>query len=157
MYISLIIIIVLLLLGIGLLLLETFFIPGFGVVGIIGAAFFVGGIMFAFSSLGAKGGTIVLSISLILTAASFIGFIKSKALDRIALKADISSTVSDEKESTIKKGDRGVTLSRLNPIGKALINNETVEAKSDAGFIDENTPIEVVSVNPTNVIVKPLL
>lgn len=156
MYVDLIIIIVLLLLGIGLLLLETFFIPGFGVVGIIGAAFFVGGIMFAFSSLGAKGGTIVLSISLIITAASFIGMIKSKALDRIALKTDISSTVSDEKKSTIRVGDRGVTLSRLNPIGKAQFNDETVEAKSDTGFIDENTPIEVVSVNPTNVIVKPL-
>ncbi len=156
MYVDLIIIIVLLLLGIGLLLLETFFIPGFGVVGIIGAAFFVGGIMFAFSSLGAKGGTIVLSISLIATAASFIGLIKSKALDRVALKTDISSTVSDEKKSTIQVGDRGVTLSRLNPIGKALINNETVEAKSDTGFINENTPIEVLSVNPTNVVVKPL-
>lgn len=157
MYIDLVIIIILLLIGIGLLILETFFIPGFGVVGIIGVAFYVGGIMFAFSSLGAKGGTIVLSISLIVTAASFIGLIKSKTLDKVALKADISSTVSDERKSNIQAGDRGITLTRLNPIGKALIKDETVEAKSDSGFIDENTPIEVISVNPTNVLVKPLV
>lgn len=156
MYIDLIIIIVLLLIGIGLLVLETFFIPGFGLAGIAGIAFFAGGIMFAFSSLGAKNGTIILSAALIVTAAVFIWLIKSNTLDKIALKTDISSTVSDEKQSNINPGDQGITISRLNPIGKALIKDEIVEAKSELGFIDENTPIEVISVSPTQVIVKSL-
>lgn len=157
MGIDLIIIIVLLLIGIGLLILETFFIPGFGIAGIAGIAFFAGGIMFAFSSLGAKSGTIVLSISLIVTAALFIWLIKSSALDRLALNTRISSTISDEKKSKIQPGDQGVTLSRLNPIGKAQFKDEIVEAKSELGFIDENTPVEVTAVGPTQVIVKPLV
>ncbi|WP_243346453.1 NfeD family protein [Parabacteroides sp. FAFU027] len=157
MCIDLIIIIVLLLVGIGLLILETFFIPGFGIAGIAGIAFFAGGIMFAFSSLGAKGGTITLSASMIITAALFIWLIKSSALDRLALKTHISSSVADEKHSKIEPGDHGVTISRLNPIGKAMIKDEIVEAKSELGFIDENTPIEVISVHPTQVIVKPLV
>ncbi|MDD2799729.1 MAG: NfeD family protein [Bacteroidales bacterium] len=151
---DIIIIVVLLILGIGLLLLETFFIPGFGLPGIAGFGFFSGGIYYAYSTLGSTGGNVVLFIALLFSAASFVVLIKSNALDKLALKTNIESTVSDEVHSKIVVGDRGITLSRLNPIGKVLINNETLEAKSDVGFLDENTPIEVISIHSTNISVK---
>jgi membrane-bound ClpP family serine protease len=88
----------------------------------------------------------------------FIGFalvylVKSKALDRIALKTDIDSTVADKELSNISEGDKGITVSRLNPIGKVRVNNITMEAKTLGGFIDENTEITVLKVFPTQLIV----
>lgn len=155
MTLEVLILLVLLLMGIGLVLLETFFIPGFGIAGIAGIAFYVGGVMYAFSLFGAKVGTFVFCVSLIVGGLAFIFLIKSKALDRLALKTNITSTVADDIDSKIEVGDNGVTLSRLNPIGRAEIKGEIVEAKSDAGFLDENTPVTVVRVNSGNISVVP--
>lgn len=157
MTLEVVILLFLLFVGIGLVLLETFFIPGFGLAGLAGIAFYVGGVIFAFTTFGAKIGTFVFCISLIVGALSFIYLIKSKALDRLALKTNITSTINDEVDSKIEVGDEGVTISRLNPIGRARIKGETVEAKSDAGFLDENTKIKVVGRNSTNVIVIPIV
>ena len=156
MSMEILIIAVVLAIGIGLLLLETFFIPGFGIPGVLGIVLCIGGVMYAFSSLGAKGGTFVLCIALLVSAASFIGLIKSKALDKLALKTNITATVSDDNKSKIMVGDQGICLSRLNPMGRVQINGEIVEAKLESGFLDENTPIEVIQINSTNITVKPL-
>ena len=43
--------------------------------------------------------------------------------------------------------DTGKTITRLAPIGKAMVNNTICEAKSTANFIDENTEITVVKLN----------
>lgn len=157
MTLEVIILLVLLFMGIGLVLLETFFIPGFGIAGVAGIAFYVGGVIFAFTTFGAKVGTFTFCISLIVGGLAFIYLIKSKTLDRFALKTNISSTVADEVDSKIVVGDEGIALSRLNPIGRALIKGEMVEAKSDAGFLDENTPIKVVRINSTNFSVVPIV
>ena len=41
------------------------------------------------------------------------------------------------------------------PMGKVLVNNQSIEATSTGGFIDENTEIEVVKVLQNKLIVKP--
>jgi membrane-bound ClpP family serine protease len=53
-------------------------------------------------------------------------------------------------------GDKGITLSRLAPIGKARFNNTTVEAKAQENFIDEQTPVVIVRIEGYNVIVEPI-
>ena len=81
--------------------------------------------------------------------------IKSKALRKIALTADISETVDNSKLKTLAKGDIGVAVSRLNPIGKVMFGDIMVEGKSFSGeMIDEDTEVEVVSVDSFNVLVK---
>ena len=142
------------LLGIILILIEIFLIPGITITAVLGGLFSLGGVFYAFKSLGTTGGFIVLLLNIILLGVSFIYLIKSKALDKIALKTDINSTVASEKEINISVGDSGITLSRLNPIGKVKVNNITMEGKSLGDFIDEETEIEVVKVSQTQLLVK---
>ena len=73
------------------------------------------------------------------------------------LNKDIESKVEVglEKE-IIKVGDRGEAITRMAPIGKVLINGLVVEGKSQKGFVDQHTPVEVIKVLNTQVIIKPI-
>ena len=148
------IVVVLCFLGIALILLEIFLIPGITVAGIAGAIFQVVAIYYAYSHLGAVGGTIALISSLIVFGVAFVILVKSKALDTIALKTDIQSTVASGDSLKINEGDTGISVSRLNPMGKVKINNVTMEAKSLGEFIDEETEVVVVKVSSSQLVVR---
>ena len=148
------IVIILCSIGIILILVEIFLIPGLTITGIGGAAFSIGGVFYAYKYIGTTAGTITLISVVAMIGIAFIYLVKSKALDRIALKTDIDSTVAAKELTDISEGDRGITISRLNPMGKVKVNNITMEAKTLSGFIDENTAITVIKVTPTQLIVK---
>ncbi len=151
---DILIIILLCLVGILLVLLEIFLIPGVTFAAVFGALFCVGGIYYAYTSLGIIGGTIALIASFIVFGIAFVWLVKSKALDKIALKTDIKSTIASQDSLNIKEGDHGITMSRLNPIGKVRVNGIIMEAKTFGEFLDENTPVQVVKVTPVQLIVK---
>jgi membrane-bound ClpP family serine protease len=152
---DLIIVALVILLGIIFLLLEIFLLPGMTVSGIAGFIFLVGGITYAYMYMGPVAGNLSLAISGLLLAGSFIYFIKSKSLRRISLTTNIDSKVDTSDLLKINIGDEGVTQSRLNPIGKVLINNLIVEAKSINGeMIDEDTEVVVNKVEWSNILVS---
>jgi len=150
---DILIVIVLCIIGILLILAEIFLIPGLTITAIAGAAFSIGGIIYAFQYLGTTAGIITLISVALSIGIAFVYLVKSKALDVIALKTDIDSTVAAKELTDIKEGDTGITISRLNPIGKVRVNNISMEAKTLSGFIDENTEITVIKVFPTQLIV----
>ena len=150
---DIVIVIVLCTIGILLILAEIFLIPGLTFTAVAGAAFSLGGVYYAFRYIGTTAGVITLILTLTFIGIAFIYLVKSKALDRIALKTDISSTVASKELPEISEGDTGITISRLNPIGKVRVNNITMEAKTLSGFIDENTAITVTRILPTQLIV----
>ena len=152
---SLTIVGVLILVGLILLLAEIFLLPGFGIAGIGGLAFMIGSVFYAYEYMGPAAGNITLAVAVILSVGSFIWVLRSNHLKKIALTTDITDTVDNKELKQIGKGDTGVAISRLNPIGRVLINDMMVEGKSfDGEMIDEETKIEVVSVSSFNVIVK---
>ncbi|MDR2474995.1 MAG: hypothetical protein LBD45_03975 [Bacteroidales bacterium] len=148
--------IILLLMGIaiGLIVIEIFFLPGTTLAGIAGGIFAVVGIWYAYSQVGSMGGHITLAVSVVAFGAAFIWFIKSNALNKIALNEEVVSSVESLNREKIKVGDEGLTLSRLNPMGKARINGETVEVKSTGDFIDQNKTVVVLKVFTTNALVE---
>lgn len=151
---DIIIVSLVILLGIIFLLAEIFLLPGLTVSGIAGFIFFVGGIAYAYMYMGTRAGNFTLVISSFLIMGSFLYFIKSKSLRRIALTTNIDAKVDTSDLKKINKGDIGITQSRLNPIGKVFINDLTVEAKSiDGEMIDEDTEVEVIKVEWTNILV----
>jgi len=150
---NILIVIVLCIIGIVLILVEIFLIPGLTITAIAGAAFSIGGIYYAFRNLGATAGIITLLLVVASIAIAFVYLIKSKALDSIALKTNLKSTVADKELPAIFEGDTGISVSRLNPMGKVRVNNTTMEAKTLGGFIDENTVIKVIKVSPSQLIV----
>lgn len=74
-------------------------------------------------------------------------------MDKISLRAEIKSTV-EGKDTNIKVGDRGVSLSRLAPIGNAEINGKITEVKSIRGFVDADTDIEVIAADKQEILVR---
>ena len=71
---NIIIVAALIVLGVILLLVEFFLLPGISIAGIGGAIFMIGGVIYAYIYLGSGAGTATLVISLILLAGSFCGW-----------------------------------------------------------------------------------
>lgn len=155
MAIEIVIVVFLVALGIFLLLAEIFFLPGITVAGFAGALSLLGGIIYAFVYIGNTAGIITTGSSVVIGVGAFVYLIKSNAMSRIALNTDIDSKVDQSDLMKVKEGDRGIALSRLNPIGKVEVGDVIVEAKSfDGEFIDEGQTVEVIKVTGTNVLVQ---
>lgn len=140
---DIVIIIALIVAGLLLFMAEVFLIPGLSLAGIASAGCLIYVNYYAFAQLGATGGLITLIISLCSYIIMFIWFLHTKAIDKLALKKNIDSTVGTPAEQEVKIGDTGVAITRLALIGNAEINGKIIEVKSADGFLNEHTPIVV--------------
>lgn len=149
---EILLIIGLILIGFLLVFAEIFFIPGITVCGIAGGIMLVGGIVLSFTNYGPIGLLISLTIIIIVLPILVKKVFDSKKMKKMSLDAQIRS--STPKIEGISLGDKGITISRLNPIGIAEVNGRKIEAKSSIGFIEENIKIEIIEVSAHQVIVK---
>lgn len=151
--------IVIFIIGIILILLEIFVIPGFGVAGISGIILMGMGLIFAslnndwfnfemveipdltVSIISVTGG-FVLSFLLIIIMSTQIG--KKGMFRRIALETDMGSSGSVDTKDHELVGLSGVTMTVLRPSGKVIINEEVYDAVSNLNYIEANTSIKVV-------------
>jgi membrane-bound ClpP family serine protease len=146
-------IIMLIVAGIVLMLIELFLIPGISVAGAASLCCFLYAIYKAFVELGTLGGVITLIVTLVACCLALNRFMRSKTLDRLALKKNIDSTVDKSNAEGVAVGDRGIAITRLAQIGTAEIKGSLMEVKSEDGFIDEKTPIVVTRI-ADNIFVK---
>lgn len=109
---------------------------------------------YAFANLGMAGGFITLGISAVACIGSLIWFMRSKMLDKLALKKDIDSKVDRSAEKSVKVGDTGISTTRLAQIGYAEINGNIVEVRSIDGFLNEKTPIIVSRITDGTILVE---
>ena len=151
---DIVIIVALLIAAVILFLIEVFIVPGISIAGIGALACLIYANYHAFDSLGLAGGFITMGISAIACICSLIWFMRSKTLDRVALKKEIDSTVDNSASLRIKVGDTGISTTRLAQIGSAEIDGNIVEVKSENGFIDEQTPIIVSRIANGIIMVK---
>ena len=140
---DILIITVLIIAAVILFLVELFVIPGISLAGISALVCIIYANYYAFTNLGTTAGVITLVISAIACVGSLVWFMRSKTLDKIALKKNITSKVDRSAEERVKIGDTGITTTRLALIGYAEINGDIVEVKSTDGFLNEKTPIIV--------------
>lgn len=147
------IIIVLIIAGIILLLIELFLIPGISIAGILSGGCLIYANYFAFSSMGYAEGFLTLAVSVIACVGSLIWFMRSKTLDRISLKTNITSKIDRTAEQKIKIGDTGIAITRLALIGNAEINGDIVEVRSADGLLDEKTPVVVTRITHDTIFV----
>ncbi|NDV58708.1 NfeD family protein [Bacteroides sp. 519] len=151
---EILIITILIVAAIILFLVELFFIPGISIAGILALASLGYATYYAFDTLGPLEGFITLIISIIACGISMYLFMRSKTLDKVALKKNITSKVDRDAEQSIKVGDTGIATTRLALIGQAEINDKIVEVRSIDGFLDEKTPIIVERVSDGTVLVR---
>jgi len=153
---SLTAIIFLIILGIILFYVEFLIVPGFTITGIGGAIAIIVGVYFGYKEFGTPGGHYILGVTAIVAILSVIFMLRSGTWNKMALKTKIEGKSSSALDSEISVGDIGETITRLNAYGKVLIKDKFYEAKSVDKYIDPNTKIEVIKIDGSHLIVKPL-
>ncbi|NLE34824.1 MAG: hypothetical protein GX622_06960 [Bacteroidales bacterium] len=151
-------IIFLIIIGLLLFIIEFMLIPGITIAGIGGAVCLVTAIVFAFASHGTAAGFLVLGITALVMMVLTVLMLKAGTWNKLMLKTAIDAKVDTvgAAEGKVKPGDRGVTVTRLAPGGKVLVNGEYFEAKSIDILIDPRQEIEVIRIDDNKLIVKPI-
>lgn len=140
---------------IGLLLLfaEILIIPGVGVAGILGVLALGGSCVYAFLEVSTAAGIVTTVSITILLVVLTIYVLRAQTWKRISLNTNIDSkAISDVKVSV---GDSGKTITRLVPMGQAVIGGESIEVKALEGMIDSNIEVVVVMIDDNKIYVKP--
>ena len=88
-----ILVVLLVLAGVALLLVEMFLLPGFGIAGISGFACLTGSVVVAWLCICKTAGYITLGACVLLSALAIWGFLRSRALDKMALDTKIEGHV----------------------------------------------------------------
>ena len=86
-------VVLLVLAGVALLLMEMFLLPGFGIAGISGFACLIGAVVVAWVYMGHVAGLITLGACVVVSALAIWGFLRSNALDKMALDTKIDGHV----------------------------------------------------------------
>ena len=148
-------IIILIILGIFLILLEFFVVPGITVAGIGGILLLIGGVWLSYSTYGVTTGNYVLLSTFFVLIIILSFAFNSKTWQKISLKTQNTGKAKEESNLSVNVGDTGKTISRLAPMGNIMINDKLYEAESKGIYIDENTEIIIISINRNKLIVKP--
>ena len=151
------------LLGLGLIALEVFVIPGFGVAGILGATLMLGSIFFVFDkAYEFRTAVMWLSVSVILSAGLIIlaAFLlpETQLFRRLALSAVMDtesgyhSAGSEDFQGYL--GKSGTALTPLRPSGTARIGGNRVDVVTVGDFIAQDSTVKVVDVEGPKVFVE---
>lgn len=153
------IIVALILIGVALLAIEVFVIPGFGVSGILGMAALITGIFLVTDSL---------LEGLIFTAGAItvLGFIiylsfRLPRTRRIWKKFSLSTRQTSKEGYVAPKpqyemylGQVGIALTQLRPAGTGDFNGVHLDVVTEGGFIGIGTSIRIIGVEGTRIIVR---
>ena len=151
------------LIGVGLITLEIFVIPGFGIAGILGITLMLGSVFFVFDkAYEFQTAVMWLSISVILSAALIILAVwllpETQLFRRFALStvmdADMGYHSSSPENFQDYIGKSGTALTPLRPSGTARIENKRVDVVTAGDFIPQNSDIKVIEVEGSKVFVE---
>jgi membrane-bound serine protease (ClpP class) len=170
--------------GILLLMVEIFILPGFGIAGVLGIACILAGLfgmliknppdklpwpqtefdwqLFTNGVLGLSigfMGFVVLAwlLTKYLPRLQFLsGLILVPAAAKLGTEMEVSMTVPPESETAgVKVGDIGEVISTLRPTGKARFGDAIVDVVAEAEFLDKDTKVEIIEIHGNRVVVRP--
>lgn len=157
--------------GIVLIALEIFVIPGFGLAGIAGITLTIGSLVLVMLNNDAFDFSFVNSTKLVTALFTifiafggavvlmFIGGVRlttTNMFKKIALQTEMTRELG--YTSNFKKGSftgkQGVAFTILRPSGKVMIDGELYDAYTRGNYIEKDTPVEVISDEGTSLKVK---
>ncbi|MDR2234390.1 MAG: nodulation protein NfeD [Tannerella sp.] len=160
--------ILLFVIGVILVLIEIFVLPGFGVAGVSGIIFMISGLIlsllnnFVFdfkdvSHIDSGRAVMVVLSGLILGMGSMLWLssrIGRKGMfRRISLQTDLENAFSSPSLTQLT-GKTGIAHTVLRPSGKVLIEGELYDGISESGFIERGAPVRVVRFENAQVYVE---
>ena len=149
-----IILALLLILGIILILIETLFIPGTTIFGILGIISIFSSDYLSYVYYGVEFAIIYSIINSIICLVIIIYSLKSNTWDKVSLKKVHQEKVDKNKYENLKIGELGLSISSLKPYGKGKFNNKTYEVKSSENFIDQGKKIKIIDILQDKILVK---
>lgn len=147
---------VLILAGLALIVAEIIFIPGTTVIGFLGLAFLIVGIVFSYQHYGNETGFLVLLGTGVLTATALYISFRRGAWNKFSNKSAIDSRVNEGLTNELKVGDEGVTISVLRPIGTADFNGKIFEVKTSGGYLANGMKIRIEKIRTNEILVEPI-
>lgn len=159
--------IILFVIGVIFIIAEIFFIPGFGIFGILGIIFVVGSLFLGLIGDFPTVDNSILSTALIQLAATFVltGIVISILLkylpktavlnnliltDAIDVKVDYTSSIPD---NSVLLNKEGISLTDLRPSGTAVIDGKRYDVVADNEYINHNKKIKVIKVEGMRIVV----
>ena len=160
--------ILIVIIGVGLIIVEIFILPGFGIAGVTGVvllffglfASLVGNVGFSFprledmrTELWTITLTLVLTIAFVASTLRYV--MKTPLFGRLVLtrSTDRASGYTSYDDRAELMGQEGVALTSLRLSGTARIGDRRVDVISDGDFIDKGSRIKVVNVHSGQVYV----
>lgn len=159
----------LVLLGIALIAIEIFIVPGFGIFGIAGLGCLLGG--FYISLIGDiektphdilldMSGIVSLSLicSVLFMVIGYRFFFKGNGFDSgIVLTGKLKPYREETEEldhTHLSVGDHGIAQSDLRPSGTALFGQDKHSVSSDGDFIESGSKVEIIKISGSNITVR---
>lgn len=159
-------------LGLVLLALEVFVLPGFGIAGMSGILAICIGMILSFQdfvvpdpNLPWQQDILLANVTLVLgsfvvaflAALFFLRFVFPR-LGRLVegpyLATDLAASHADSYEAQgIRVGDRGTAHTLLRPSGKVHFGDETIDVVTEGEFIEKGTPVQVSRVRGNTIVV----
>jgi membrane-bound serine protease (ClpP class) len=166
---------ILFLVGMGLLAVEIFVLPGFGVMGIAGIILIGLSLVFSMQDfviprfdwewnlMGRNVVVVCIGIIAAVTGIAIIALLgpKTRLFDRLTLKTQITGTAggpdpedavpgglfqSEERDYAKLKGKTGTAVSILRPSGKATIEGKLYAVEAEGIFIESGTAVKVIRI-----------
>ncbi|MBT8378089.1 MAG: nodulation protein NfeD [Ignavibacteria bacterium] len=159
--------ILLFIIGLGLILVEVFVIPGFGVAGISGIILIIASLFLAmvgedpFLDMEAVSFAIIqLSVALLMSLVFIFLLAKYLPKSNIFKKFILSEEeraiagYTSRKDAKELLGAKGIALTTLRPAGTAKINGKRVDVVTDSEYIENGKQIEVIEVEGMRIVVR---
>ena len=142
------------LVGLVLLALEIFVVPGFSIPGIAGIGCLIYSSIKAWRDYGPWAGLAIIVVSFVAFVIAAVTFPKTRAAKRMTQTRNLKDDIGVDTSLAALVGKTGIAQTILRPSGTALIDDTPVSVVTDGEFIDPNTPIRVLEVEGNRVVVE---
>ena len=149
--------------GVALLLIELFVIPGFGIAGIAGIGLMLGSVFFVFrSAYKFETAMFTLSSSIILAFALAIALSyllpRTRAWSHLVLSAAMDSGSgfhsAPREDFQVYVGKTGIALTPLRPAGTVRVDDARLDVVTAGDFIVRDTPVKIINVEGSKIFVE---
>ncbi len=139
--------------GLLLVFLEIFLIPGTTLFGIIGGLALVIGVALMYSYYGSLWGHITTASVLVLLVVAVVAGFRVIQSNKLAMKAEITGKVNELEANSFNLGDQGNAVTDLRPGGKAIINGQKTDVYSQGDFIPRDSNVEIIKITNDKIFV----
>jgi len=148
------VVLVLILLGLLLILIELFLVPGTTVVGFVGFGMTCVGVYGSFEAFGTVEGIFISIGTLAISLVGLVIAIKTNAWKIFALNKVNNGTVEKQNQSQLEVGQVGVTISDLRPGGTVSFDDKYFEVFSTSAFVEVGQKVKITTLKTNKIFVE---